>query len=380
MEAADLETALAITPRFYPAALDFDLWPDILKDLNVVFGARASNLNLGHITRNELIASAQHGVDDGVMARFLGIENHLEADPRLQKTLHLPNRPLFERQVISEAEWHASRMYREVMLPAGLDSTLATHMVVEEEGVSALVGFIRGVGDPPFVDADIQRFHLYLPHFREAMRCAARMHRAEAGRGALAELFDWMRVATVVTDRLGAVKHLNAAARELIAEGDGLVRAQDRLVAVDRNADRELRDAILRAIAASGPDPARTLVRIPRRRHATDLLVSVARVRAGSGSRASMPRLLAALFVLDPERRYEGDAEALQRLFGLTRAEAAVMVAIGSGQRPREAGAALGRSYETVRSQLKAVYAKTGAASQADLVGLVQALAALRRP
>nr|WP_255613894.1 helix-turn-helix transcriptional regulator [Pseudogemmobacter faecipullorum] len=52
----------------------------------------------------------------------------------------------------------------------------------------------------------------------------------------------------------------------------------------------------------------------------------------------------------------------------LTPAEAKVASLILQGHRPKEIARDLGVSVETVRSQLKAVFAKTGAASQADLV------------
>jgi DNA-binding CsgD family transcriptional regulator len=79
----------------------------------------------------------------------------------------------------------------------------------------------------------------------------------------------------------------------------------------------------------------------------------------------------AILFVLDLERRHEGDAEMLQRLFGLTAAEATVMAMVAEGARPAEVASRLGRSLATVRSHLKAVFAKSGTASQPELSRLV---------
>lgn len=52
----------------------------------------------------------------------------------------------------------------------------------------------------------------------------------------------------------------------------------------------------------------------------------------------------------------------------LTPAEVRVTAFILQGQKPKEIARDLGLSVETVRSQLKAVFAKTGAVSQADLV------------
>jgi DNA-binding CsgD family transcriptional regulator len=90
--------------------------------------------------------------------------------------------------------------------------------------------------------------------------------------------------------------------------------------------------------------------------------------------------LHAAVFICDPDQVYEGDIEAMQRLFGLTDAEGRVMQIAGSGTPPRDIAATLGKSYETVRTHLKSVYRKTGVASQAELSRLVQSLQLPRLP
>ena len=322
----------------------------------------------------EIIATAQYGCSERMFAAYLAVEDHAEADPRFVKSLQMPNRPFCERQVMPRATWHASRMFREVMQPFGLDSALGTYVLVEDDGVSAAIGLVRGLGDPDFTDDDVARFHLYLPHFREAIRGSARVHRAEAGGDTLAELFDGMRVATAVTDRFGTVPPPSTPppARssprgrrpDLRPRAGGGGRAWRQPHA----ARRDLPDG-------GGLGGGRSPVWLPRRGRPSDLLVSIARTGAAGGDDRPAHRLLAVLFVLDPEQRYEGDAEALQRLFGLTQAEAAVMVSVGAGHTPRETAATLGRSYETVRSHLKSLYGKTGTGSQADLVGLVRTVA-----
>ena len=67
---------------------------------------------------------------------------------------------------------------------------------------------------------------------------------------------------------------------------------------------------------------------------------------------------------------------ALRAAFGLTPAEARLAGLIADGIGVDEAAAKLGTARETVRSQLKAVFAKTGTRSQVSLA----ALAARLRP
>lgn len=64
-------------------------------------------------------------------------------------------------------------------------------------------------------------------------------------------------------------------------------------------------------------------------------------------------------------------ADRLRRLYRLSPAEAEVAVAVGGGDRLAELAVTRGVSYETVRNQLKAVFAKAGLHTQADLARLL---------
>lgn len=62
------------------------------------------------------------------------------------------------------------------------------------------------------------------------------------------------------------------------------------------------------------------------------------------------------------------DPEALRRRYGLTPAEARVLDGVMRGRTIDELARSAGRSRETIRSQLKSVYAKTGAGGRIDLL------------
>ncbi|HXF47297.1 MAG TPA: LuxR C-terminal-related transcriptional regulator [Burkholderiaceae bacterium] len=116
-----------------------------------------------------------------------------------------------------------------------------------------------------------------------------------------------------------------------------------------------------------------------------------ARARAGVGSRAMvvlaaggrahvwrltfgpLPQAgaggAAAVVLVDPPPAWV-PTPALSCLFGLTPAEARVLALLLQSQSPREIAAALQIATTTVRSHLKALYAKTGTRRQAELIAL----------
>jgi DNA-binding CsgD family transcriptional regulator/PAS domain-containing protein len=370
VNARDLEIALSITPLFYRAAIEPAEWEGVLARLAAVFGGQSGQVFLMDQETGAVLASAQSGLPPEKVRRWLGVENLLEVDPRARRALARPNMPASERTLMPEEEWLASRFYREVSVPNGFDSTVGAYVVLEAERLVACIAVIRALGDPPFARDDIDRMHLYLPHFREAMRMAGRLQHAEERIRGLAALFNTLRAAAILTDRFGRVAWCNAAARSLLADGGPLEVHGGRLAARRSPARERLASAIFAAATcATGTGEGERMVAVPDDAGA-GLFVSVAPLPRQPATFFG-PTMQAILFVLDPRRRYESDGEMLQRLFGLTAAEARVMAMVGDGVRPAEIAARTGRSLATVRSQLKAVFAKTGTATQAELSRLV---------
>ena len=84
-----------------------------------------------------------------------------------------------------------------------------------------------------------------------------------------------------------------------------------------------------------------------------------------------------ALILIDPERPLLANVSALERVFGLSPAEAQLAALLASGISTAEAATALGKSLATVRKQLVSIFDKTGTRGQVELVVLVLQLSIL---
>ena len=363
----DLMDALRITPGFYAASLDFPRWRPVLADLCAVFGARAAQITLADPQRLALLETAIHGIDPSLHPAYLALEDHSQ-DPRIPPALAMPNRPVTEEMLLPLDQWRGSAYYRRFFEPAGIDTTLASFTEVSGTPLVATIGLMRGPDDPPYAEAELWRMQLYLPHFRQAMRVAGYRHRVETEHQALAGLFEAIRIGAVVADRFGEVRYCNGAAEMLLNGGSGLAIMGGKLVASGA-VGTELRQSIL--AAATVPGAKTVLLRVPRGSGGAPLLVTVGRLPG--------PRVpgQGVVFVLDPDQRFAGDSERLQMVYGLTDAEAAVTARIIEGADVAGVAAATGRSVETVRSHLRAVYGKLGIGQRTELVQIARALTPL---
>lgn len=175
---------------------------------------------------------------------------------------------------------------------------------------------------------------------------------------------DLLRQPAVALDRMGFVLAANAAAEDLF---DGEVRvSRRRLIVRDRRAGAEL--AALVKELRTAPDAAATKVDpiIVRRERKRPLAI-----------RALAIREAAVLVMIDLQPAPAPDPDLVARAFDLTRAEARLAALVAGGAAPEQAARRLGVGRETVRSQLKAVFAKTGTHRQSELAALLLRLASL---
>ena len=144
----------------------------------------------------------------------------------------------------------------------------------------------------------------------------------------------------------------------------------DRVRFLDRTADKQLAK-VLAMSEASLPD--RFSSAIPVRASKLDRLFLAHFVREGTSSDSGSPTasvlILTTVAEVAPAPR-----ETLCALFGLTPAEARVAHALGRGARIEDMAREFGSSLGTIRTQLKAVFAKTGAHSQAQLMSVLCSL------
>ena len=93
--------------------------------------------------------------------------------------------------------------------------------------------------------------------------------------------------------------------------------------------------------------------------------------------RTATSDLHTALILVDLEETPEPKPSALQKMFGLTGAEADLAIRIARGETPADIAKLQDVSISTVRSQLASLFTKTNTKRQAELVSLLARVAIL---
>lgn len=190
---------------------------------------------------------------------------------------------------------------------------------------------------------------------------------------ALVDAVDVLPLGVILVDAAGKVLFTNRSAMDLLARGDGLAhRCDGRLTATRCTEALALKALIERAVRAATDEvrePSGAL-QLSRRSAAGPLSVIVSPLRRGPEA-ASAQYPAAIVLCSDPDRDPGTPQGMLERLYGLTPAEAALTLALLSGRTLDGAAEQLSISMNTARTHLKHIFHKTGTNRQSDLLRLV---------
>jgi DNA-binding CsgD family transcriptional regulator len=183
---------------------------------------------------------------------------------------------------------------------------------------------------------------------------------------------DMLAALIFVVDGERRVRMMNRAASEAVADGGDFTVRDGVLGARPLRADARLAEAVASVGRCRGARDAFRLSR-PSAQHG-ELQVSVSGLMqpGAAGGRETPLALIAATRPADDVP----DARTLRALFGLTVSEAATLCELLSGRTLEECAGHRRVALSTVRTQLNAIFDKTGARTQAQLMVIAKSLPA----
>lgn len=196
----------------------------------------------------------------------------------------------------------------------------------------------------------------------------------------LRDAIDHLPLAVLVVYGSGTVATCNSAARQILLKSDGLMLSGSHLASNRPSETKVLHDRL--AAVASGKagaeNSAYTILTVSRPSGLAPFILLIAPLRGtvGAGTDGAP---MALVLVGDLEWPIPDHARQLRLAFDLTEAEADVAMALTEGAEPKEIARQRGVQLSTIRTQIKMIFAKTGAARQTDLVKLIARLPSLSR-
>lgn len=364
MDTADFT---AIIARIYDAAIDPAQWDDVLRQIT----------HFAHADRAALFSLDPFSEKGGLIHTLAIDTSHPElerlqlADPRLEFALtHPPEVYTDEKRPDLFARFLRSELYAEIAGPQDSEHLLGVVLPFGQGGQAAL-GFHRSGTRGSFTAAEAGTLEIFLPHIRRALLIHRQVSHARRLSSVSNFLIEQISVGMALLTRDGEIVHANAAARALFDANDGLAVKQNRLTSTHPDHAKTLAREIAQAAALRQGKSlsAGAVLRLtrPSGRQAYSVLLAP----AGASSSALFDEAKGADVVAllrDPEMVMDIPGDIFVRYFGLSPAEARIAQGLVRGWSIDEIAAAHDLARETVRSELKRVFKRTGTRSQSELV------------
>jgi len=347
--------------RIYLAAADATRWPAFLATLcTYVNGATATLTFLDKENASASVSTSvgfPPGAWDEYYGRFMTIDPFLKA--ATERDVVKPGFIGLVQDLIADEDLERTEFYQSFAARTGYIGGIVC-VVFAEGPLMAIVGVNRRPKSF-FGEEEVRLFQVLLPHLRTAMQIHRELlQQMRLGSAALATL-NRLQSAVFICDQTSRVLQMNSAARRLER---AWVRAGTLVSPLDGAAS--LRRAVAEAASSSASrdnesDPHLLILGAPAAR--TIALVSPVQHQCVM----DMTHPLVAVMIPSQDLS-TGALAQIVRLYGLTKAEGRLALALVSGLTLQEAGATLSITYETARCHLKRVFGKTHTKSQAQLV------------
>jgi DNA-binding CsgD family transcriptional regulator len=361
----------------YDAALNPADWPQLAQALARAFDAESSAIFQLNLAQGSAALLGITGNFDAKAMSEYEAYYHQKDLWAIALSKSPTGRAMLGTEVVGEAEFLDSEVYNDFAKRIEMFWSVASVMVLEKQFMGA-IGIHRPHSAHPFEADDKHHLDMLLPHLSRAMLLHRRLQGLTQGRQLVLDALEKLSVGMIAVDAQSTVLFANPTAERLLREGLGLTCRQGCLGATDPTKEGELRRLIQQAgLAAFGRSgEAGGVLAVPRPGgRPLSLLICPLRPQALSFG----PSIPAALLIFgDPDASPSAPMQALIELYGLTPAEARLMAALVDGERLEDYADRQQISINTVRTQSKQIFAKTGHGRQADLIREVLANPALR--
>lgn len=265
--------------------------------------------------------------------------------------------------------WTQTALYREYLRPLDVEHLVGAD-IHTADGIECRFRVARARDMPAFSASDKALCRLLLPHLRRSIQLHARLDGLECERQLFAGVVESMQLGVLSYARDGTLIESNEEARRILDARDGIRLSGSMLCFERRSEGREFR-RMLRDALADAPPSTPALVdamSVARPSGRSPLGLVVRRIQAAPWP-YTQRRPAGVVYLRDPEGTAPRvSLDVVQRLFGLTRMEAGLALALADGLSLEEAAEHLGIRKNTARTYLRFIFCKTGVTRQTLLI------------
>lgn len=370
------ETALELIGFAYDAALAPEKWSAFMVRLAKAMGAcsamlREVNYEAGNVGLYETV-----GLDPAYLTAYREHFVHLDCFAPAFTSLPI-GAVITGDEAVPWEQQRKTEFVNDYILAQNLRHLMGS-VLARNNRHHLQFGLQREEGQGAYDEEDRRLIRLITPHMARAIQIHRQMAEVTTQKHWALSALDRLRVGVILLDGRGKPVHLNRAAELLAIERNGFVAGRDGLVLPSPKETAQLRRLISNAaLSATGRGSGVggcLRVRVAESCGST-MQFQVIPLPVGLSERPweqSLPRGCVAVFI-SASGGPRLSCDRVAAMHGLTPAESRLASMLAEGISLEQVAEVLSVSIQTVRSQLKSIFAKTGVTRQGALIALLLA-------
>lgn len=359
----DLEVLI---DKVYDAGLDESGWQSTLQNIMAFLDGAGMDL---YLFRNEkLLFMASYGAPEEGFEEY--IEHYHDRTQRARMLSRIPAGQIYTDLHFTTEQAMRKEPYYEEFLKRWDFRHAMMVPIIKDENDLGIMAVHRGYRQGPPPAEDFEKFGVLLPHIRRSVKMQFKLLNASLHEQLYSECLDKIMNGALLLDSSGKILHANITAEKIISKHPTLNFRHGHLIIRDRKAMEWLNSALAEAINGILDQPVEIPVYcLSKGNNGAKLILYVTPV---SKRIRCMESIAAILFISDASISNKTTSEAiLRKLYNLTPAEVALAAALLDGLTLRQHAEERSVSFNTVRTQLRGLFNKTGTQRQPELVALL---------
>lgn len=352
--------------NIYDAALDINEWSNVIANLADLLDAHGGILRYINRDRSGKHFGVQFGYDNNYIEQY---NNHYYQIDNFNTKLKGSEGRCIRVSRDNFHEWfeRSDPFYNEFLMKYDVYNMMGANIIENEQGHFVL-GMHRSPKAGMFSAEDMATYNLLAPHLKKAIEIQNLLHEHQQQCQAGYDAIDCLPFGMIFLDQYKKPIWYNKRAREIVANRKSLKITADRVRCHHPSESQKLSQLIDNALSQGRYQGGRMLLK-GNTGNLTLFVVPLGQQHHQYSALADQARVV--IFIGDSSIDRNAPADVLQMLYTLTPAEARLVNGLCEGLTIQEMEKAYGLRANTLRSQLKSVFHKTGTNRQAELVALV---------
>ncbi|MDH5572522.1 MAG: helix-turn-helix transcriptional regulator [Gammaproteobacteria bacterium] len=354
----------------YDAALDPEQWEDVIKKMAVAFKADQGYIRVINTQSSHVQHVYAHNKDPQWEQPYK--DYYIHKDPWLNDILNgKENFISCTHHCLSNKEYEALEFHRDFVFPQNTHYGIGGKIRIEND-LKCFLGLNRDKKRQGFEDEYLEALQLFVHHIKKSLLINEKTRYTNLKQNLLSDTLNQINSPLLLVTKSGEILFINSQAEQLLAQQKNTIGIKNNHLIISSPTDHEkLKQLIHRAtdrhnslkesgamcFSGSIGQPTLSIIITPTSPH-------IVNIDDHSKNHA--------LLALSAHQSQESPTvELLTSLYSLTPAEARLIVELCQGLTLDEISVKLGLSRNTLKSQLRTSFTKTGVSRQAELIRMI---------